>query len=214
MPSDPQTSYDRVAADYASYMSDEMDRKPFDRVMLDWLAQKVDGRRPICDMGCGPGQIARYLHSRGINACGVDLSPEMVAQAQRLNPGIPFRHGDMLTLDGIGDGAYGGIAAFYSIIHIAREDIARVLLTLKRVLKPGGAILLAFHLGDETVHMDEWWGHEVNVDFHFYGCEEMKGLLQTAGFNLEEAIERDPYPPEVEHQSRRAYIFARRPDHD
>jgi SAM-dependent methyltransferase len=212
MPHDPQTSYDRVASEYASRMSDELDRKPFDRVMLDWLAQKVGGRGPICDMGCGPGQIARYLHSQGVKACGVDLSPEMVAQAQRLNPAIPFRQGDMLTLDGIADGAYGGIAAFYSIIHIPRDDIARALLTLHRVLMPGGVILLAFHLGDETLHMDEWWGQQVNVDFHFYGREEMKGLLHTAGFAVEEAIERDPYPPEVEHQSRRAYIFARRPE--
>jgi SAM-dependent methyltransferase len=212
MPHDPQTSYDRVASEYASRMSDELDHKPFDRVMLGWLSQKVGGRGPICDMGCGPGQIARYLHSQGVEACGVDLSPEMVTQAHRLNPAIPFRQGDMLILDGIADSAYGGIAAFYSIIHIPRDDIARALLTLHRVLMPGGVILLAFHLGDETLHMDEWWGLPVNVDFHFYGREEMKGLLQAAGFTVEEAIERDPYPPEVEHQSRRAYIFARRPE--
>jgi SAM-dependent methyltransferase len=211
MPHDPQTSYDRVASEYASRMSDELDRKPFDRVMLDWLAEKVGGRGPICDMGCGPGQIARYLHKQGIEACGVDLSPEMVAQAQRLNPAIPFRQGNMLTLDGIEDSAYGGIAAFYSIIHIPREDIHQALLSLKRVLKVGGVLLLAFHLGDEAVHLDEWWGREVNVDFYFYGREEMKGYLQAADFIREEAIERDPYLPEVEHQSRRAYLFARRP---
>jgi SAM-dependent methyltransferase len=180
--------------------------------MLDWLALKVDGRGPICDMGCGPGQIARYLHSRGIDVCGVDLSAEMIAQAQRLNPEIPFRQGDMLRLDGIEGGVYGGIAAFYSIIHIPRENIAHVLLTLKRVLTAGGVMLLVFHLGDETVHLDEWWGHAVNVDFHFYGREEMKALLQTAGYSVEEVIERDPYPPEVEHQSRRAYLFAQRPE--
>jgi hypothetical protein len=50
------------------------------------------------------------------------------------------------------------------------------------------------------------------VDFLFYGREEMKANLATAGFTLEEALERDPYPPEIEHQSRRAYLFARRPE--
>lgn len=211
MPSDPQSSYDRVADEYASRMFDELDRKPFDRHMLDWLVEKVGGRGPICDMGCGPGQIARYLHGKGVETCGVDLSPEMVAQAQRLKPEIAFRQGDILKLEGIEDGTYGGIAAFYSIIHIQRENIHQALLSLKRVLKIGGVLLLAFHLGDETVHLDEWWGREVNVDFYFYGREEMKGYLQAAGFVVEEAIERDPYPPEVEHQSRRAYLFARRP---
>jgi hypothetical protein len=34
--------------------------------------------------------------------------------------------------------------------------------------------------------------------------------LKAAGFEIEEVIEREPYP-EVEHQSRRAYIFARKP---
>ena len=47
-----------------------------------------------------------------------------------------------------------------------------------------------------------------------YGVEMETGILQarSAGVAIvEEAIERDPYPPEVEHQSRRAYVFARRP---
>jgi hypothetical protein len=48
------------------------------------------------------------------------------------------------------------------------------------------------------------------VDFIFYTTREMKDYLRAAGFDLEEAIERDPYP-EVEYQSRRAYLFARTP---
>jgi hypothetical protein len=39
----------------------------------------------------------------------------------------------------------------------------------------------------------------------------VKGYLRAAGFELEEAIERGPYSEEVEYQSRRAYIFARKP---
>src|ERR1044072_2435533 len=108
-----QSSYDRVAEDYAEQLRDELDGKPFDRKMLDWLGEKVGGSGPICDMGCGPGQVARYLHGRGVEACGVDLSPEMVRHARRLNPGLDFRQGDMLALSEVGDGAYGGIAAFY-----------------------------------------------------------------------------------------------------
>ena len=81
---------------------------------------------------------------------------------------------------------------------------------LRRVLRPGGLLLLAFHIGDEVIHLDEWWGHEVCVDFYFFRPEEMAHALRTAGFEIEEIIEREPYP-DVEHQSRRAYIFARRP---
>src|SRR5437762_11475852 len=88
-----QSSYDLVAEEYAAQFRDEMEKKPFDRKMLDWLAEKVDGSGQICDMGCGPGQIASYLHRRGVEACGIDLSPEMIKQALRLNPDIHFQQG-------------------------------------------------------------------------------------------------------------------------
>jgi SAM-dependent methyltransferase len=209
--SELQRSYDRVAGEYAGQFCDELGKKPFDRLMLRWLAEKVKGLGRICDMGCGPGQVARYLHSLGANACGVDLSEGMVRQAQRLNPEIPFRQGDMLALAGVEDEAYGGIAAFYSIIHVPRASVVDALRELKRVLRRGGVLLLTFHIGQETVHKDEWWGEEVSVDFHFYESREMKAHLIKAGFELEEVIERDPYPPDVEYQSRRSYIFARNP---
>jgi SAM-dependent methyltransferase len=208
---DVQTSYDGVAAEYAARFGDEMSYKPFDRLMLDWLIAKVGGRGPICDMGCGPGQIARYLHSRGAPACGIDLSPEMVAQARRLNPEIPFQQGDMLALTGVRDETLGGIAAFYTLIHIPREQMVRAMTELKRVLRPGGALLVTFHIGQQVVHLDEWWDRPVSLDFIFLEKPEMKAFLQEAGFEPEEAIERDPYP-DVEHQSRRAYLFARKPE--
>lgn len=205
-----QSSYDRVAEDYAARFRDELDGKPFDRKMLDWLAEKVGGAGVICDMGCGPGQVARYLHGLGVRACGVDLSPEMVREAQRLNPEVHFRQGDMLALSEVEDDAYGGMAAFYSIVHVPRQKVAQALREFIRVLRPRGVLLLAFHIGREVKHLDEWWGKEVSLDFLFYETEEMKRQLTAAGFVLEEVIERDPYPEAVEYQSRRAYIFARK----
>ena len=70
-------------------------------------------------------------------------------------------------------------------------------------------LLLAFHVGAETVHLDEWWGQKVSVDFVFFQSAEVSECLKSAGFEVEEITEREPYP-EVEHQSRRSYIFARR----
>jgi len=205
-----QNSYDRVAEEYANQFFHELDQKPFDRKMLDFLAEKVNGRGVICDMGCGPGQIARYLRGRGALACGIDLSPEMLRQARRLNPDIPFQQGNMLALTEVAGNSYGGIAAFYSIIHIPRLRAVEALRELKRVLRRGGTLLLTLHIGQHTIHRDEWWGREVFLDFHFFGTEEMKGYLRAAGFEIEEVIERDPYP-DVEYQSRRAYIFAKNP---
>ena len=134
----------------------------------------------------------------------------MVRQAQRLNPEINFRQGDMLALSDVGENSYGGIAAFYSIVHIPRPKLSQALREFARVLRPRGVLLLAFHIGREVKHLDEWWGKEVSLDFLFYETEEVKGELTAAGFVPEEVIERDPYPEAVEYQSRRAYIFARK----
>gem|GEM_PF-183439 len=205
-----QHSYDRVAEEYARRFRDELEKKPFDRKMLDRLIEKAGRLGVICDLGCGPGQIAGYLHGRGVKTCGIDLSAEMVRQARRLNPGISFEQGEMLALGEVEDNTYRGIAAFYSIIHIPRPSVVEALREMKRVLCLGGTLLLTFHLGQKTLHLDEWWGKEVSVDFHFFETEEMKGYLSAAGFELEEAIERDP-DPEIEVQTRRAYIFARKP---
>ena len=205
-----QTSYDRVAEEYANRYADEFDKKPLDRQLLDRFAEEVRGTEPVCDLGCGPGQVARYLCDRGVNAFGLDLSPGMVEQARQLNPDIEFKQGNMLSLD-VEDESWGGIAAFYSIIHIPRKDVTRALRELARVLRPGGLLLLSFHVGQQIIHLDEWWGKEVSVDSIFFQPEEMEGYLEEAGFEIEDVVERPPYEG-VEYQSQRAYIFARKPN--
>lgn len=203
-----QASYDRVADEYVRRIYDELRHKPLDRQLLDRFADTVRDRGAVCDMGCGPGQIARYLHERAVRVCGVDVSPEMVERAKRLNPGIEFHQASMLSLP-FADGTWAGIAAFYSIIHVPRAEVVAALRELRRVTQPGGWLLLTFHIGDSTLHLDEWWGHRVNVDFHLFRSDEMAAQLQEAGWEGIEVIERDPYP-EVEHPSRRAYVFARK----
>jgi SAM-dependent methyltransferase len=206
---DVQTSYDRVAEEYVARISGELEHKPLDRQLLDRFAGRVRALGPACDLGCGPGHVARYLHERGVRVMGIDLSPAMAEAARRLNPAIEFAQGDMRSLP-IEDGALGGIAAFYSIIHVPRPEVVTALVEMKRVLRPGGLLLLAFHIGDGLLHLDEWWGQRVAVDFVFFRTEEMTGFLREAGFRVVEAVERDPYPG-VEHPSRRAYLFAERP---
>jgi SAM-dependent methyltransferase len=206
---DTQKGYDTVSHEYAEKYQNEMDHKPFDRDCLDRLAREVRELGPICDMGCGPGQIARYLHHQGVKTLGVDLSAKMVEEARRLNPEIHFHQGDMLSLPDE-DNSWGGIAAFYCIIHIPREQIVDALREMKRVLKPGGVLLVTFHIGQEVRHFDEWWEKPVNLDFAFYLPNEMEGWLKEAGFDLIETLVREPNP-EVEVATQRAYVFAIKP---
>lgn len=207
MPDNPtQTSYDRVAEEYARRMLGELDHKPLDRELLDRFAKQVAGKGRVCDLGCGPGQIGRYLHNRGADAFGIDLSPAMVDLAGKAHPDMTFQTGDMRALP-LPDDALVGVATFYSIIHIPRADVTTVLKEVRRVLQPGGLLLLAFHRGDEIRHFDALWEQPVTLDFIFFERAEMSAYLQDGGFVIDDIVERDPYP-DVEAQTRRIYVFA------
>ena len=203
-------SCDRVADEYARRIFDELQHKPLDCDLLHRFATAVSGRGDVCDMGCGPGQVARYLRDAGATVFGLDLSPQMLEQARRLNPDISFREGNMLALD-LRDGALAGIAAFYAIVNIPKKFLSSVFREMERVLQPGGLLLLAFHTGDEALHEQELWGRPISMDFFLLPPIAIRRYLEEAGLVIDEIIEREPYAPEVEYQSRRAYIFARKP---
>jgi SAM-dependent methyltransferase len=205
-----QTSYDAVAEEYAAQFTDELVHKPLDRALLDAFAEQTRALGPVADLGCGPGQTTRYLSERGCDALGIDLSPKMVEVARLLAPGVRFEQGSMLALP-VEDGAWGGLIAFYSIIHIAADDLPRAFAEFHRALRPGGLALLAFHVGTERVHRDEWWEHPVALDFQFYEVEDIAQRLERAGFTIEARLIRRPYTP-FEHPSQRGYLLARKPE--
>ena len=202
-------NYDRVADEYAHQLFSELERKPLDRELLRRFTDAVVGRGRVCDMGCGPGQVARLLQENGADVFGLDLSAQMIEQARTLSPDIHFHEGNMLGLN-LEDCALAGITAFYAIVNIPRELLSTVFREMHRVLKADGLLLLAFHIGDEVLRPEELWGKAISMDFYHLRPEKVQNLLEEAGFKIEEVIEREPYPPEVEYQSRRAYVFARK----
>jgi trans-aconitate methyltransferase len=115
-------SYDRVADEYARRLFHELEGKPLDRELLTRFAAETSGSGDVCDMGCGPGQIARYLHDRGCRVFGLDVSPRMIETARRLNQDIQFREGNILALT-LADNSLAGIAAFYAIVNIPKSSL-------------------------------------------------------------------------------------------
>jgi SAM-dependent methyltransferase len=208
--SDVQSGYDLVAEEYARRIYDELRHKPLDCRLLERFAGSVRNTGLACDLGCGPGQVARYLQGRGIQVCGMDLSSGMIQCARQLNPGIEFRQGDMRALP-VADNAWAGIVAFYAIVNLPPDDLVRALQEMMRVLVPGGRLLLSFHIGDDTSQIEDLWESGAALAFHFFRVGTVADHIRRAGFEIEEIIEREPYAPEVEYQSRRAYIFAQKP---
>ena len=139
--------YDRIAVAYGEHFADELRHKPRDRELLSRFAASLP-KGKVADLGCGPGHIARYLREAGVaDIFGLDLSPAMMEEARRRNPGIAFETGDMLALP-MPDASLAGIVAMYAIVNIARESLSTAFAEMQRVLQPGGRLLLSFHIGD------------------------------------------------------------------
>ena len=145
---DTRTSYDTVAASYADYVRESLDGEPYLRSALALFAGLVGaGGGPVADVGCGPGHIPALLHELGVDAFGIDLSPAMIDLARRDHPGLRFEVGSMTDLR-LADASVAGLLAFWSLIHIPDETVPSVFGHFRRVLRPGGPLLLGFHVGD------------------------------------------------------------------
>ncbi len=204
---DIRESYDSAAQAYAEHLATELDHKPLDRHLLNRFAESMRGRGLVADLGCGPGHVAAYLHGQGVEILGLDFSPGMVHVASRLNPGIEFRIGDMLRTD-LPDSTLAGVVAFYSIVHLSPSDLDPVFQEMRRILAPGGLALLAFHIGDQTVHLDDLFGAPVSLDFRFHEPGLVVETLRVEKLTVIEHVEREPYEG-VEYPSRRCYLIAR-----
>ena len=200
--------YDKTASNYADKFIDELSKKHLDRILLTSFANENINAGKLIDLGCGPGQTTKFLSDCGVtDIIGVDISPQMVSVAKSIHPQLEFDIADILNLK-YPDKSFGSAVAFYSIVHFDYEQIEIAFKEIKRVLKEKGQLLFSFHIGNSTMHFDNFLDHEVDIVFYYFETSKIKNLLMETGFEIVDIIERRPYL-DVEHQSERAYIWAK-----
>ncbi len=192
--SNTRDSYDADADGYAEKVQGLLETSPYLRASLGLFAQLVrdSGGGSVADIGCGPGYVTRYLRDVGVDAFGIDLSPEMVALARRDYPDARFEVGTMTNLD-LDDASLTGVVAFWSVIHVPDQAMPAVFAEFRRVLCPAGPLLVGFHIGDEAHNTNEGYsGRSINVDSYRRPPARVAGWLRETGFTIEAELVMRP----------------------
>ena len=185
---DAQRSYDADAPGYTETVRGLLEGNPYLRASLALFAELVHtaGGGPVADVGCGPGYVTRHLNDLGVNAFGIDLSPEMIAIACRDYPGLRFEVGTMTDLDLASD-SLTGLLAFWSVIHVPDHAVPGVFAQFRRVLRPGGPLLVGFHVGEGEARRTavEPLDGSISIDSYRRRPGQVAGWLREAGFTIE-----------------------------
>lgn len=205
-----RSSYDAVATAYADHLVDELRGLPFETWLLDRVLAHADGR-PVVEVGSGPGHVTAYLADGGGEATGIDLSPAMVDEARRRFPGATFEVGDLRRLSRPATGpGWAAVLGWYSLIHLAASELPEAVAALARPLVPGGWLVLGLHAGTEVRHLDEWFGHEVDLDVVLHEPAAVVGVVEAAGLVDVEWYLRGPVTARGE-TTQRLYVIGRTP---
>ncbi|WP_037312260.1 class I SAM-dependent methyltransferase [Amycolatopsis orientalis] len=205
MPSIVENDYDTFAEAYAAENETSLVNAYYTRPAILDLAGEVSGRR-ILDAGCGAGPLFEALRDRGALMTGFDASAKMVELARkRLGPDADLRVADVTEPLPYPDGAFDDVIAALVLHYL--EDWSAPLAEIRRVLKPGGRLIMAVNhpiifklLYPEADYFatvkwsDEYTfsGQKAVLTYWHRPLHAMTDAFTTAGFRT--AVVSEPYP--------------------
>ena len=143
----------------------------------------------VLDVGCGTGGVtipAKLGVGKTGEAAGIDPAPEMIAVARRkagrAGLEIDFRVGVIESLP-FPDGTFDAVTSSLMMHHLPKHLQVKGLAEIKRVLKPGGRLLIADMMRPNTTFPKHFTslilrhGHAMQ-----FGIEDLQELLKEAGF--------------------------------
>ncbi len=150
------------------------------------LARRSDGR--VLDLGCGTGRITIPLARDGIDICGADLAPEMLARAREKSGDLPIRWVEASATDFRIDEPFDLIIATGDMFRhlLRREDQEAMFARVLEHLAVGGQFVASIlfprpHMMQEAAAEQHWHtlqhedGHEIRVS----GTDEYDPVAQV-----------------------------------
>jgi len=202
--------YDAAATGFAAMFENYLDDKPVEKAVLTAFAELVQatGNASVADVGCGTGVTTRILADLGVETTGVDLSPNMIAEARARAPELRFEVGSMTSLE-LADASVGGVCAWYSTIHVPDSHLPQAFSEFHRVLVDGGVALLAFQVGDRPRRLTEAFGTPLDLEFVRREPWAVAATLEAAGLPVYSTTVREPDDDGVQ-TTPQAFLVARK----
>ena len=177
--------YDAIAERYLEWTGGAQVRNHYLRQFCDLVP--VGGR--VLDLGCGAGvPVAKKLAERAL-VVGVDISATQVALARQRVLEASFINADMTVVE-FPPESFDGIAAFFSLTHLPREEHAAMLRRIATWLRPGGvfAASMGSNSSDDMTEND-WLG--APMFFSHFDASTNSQLIRLAGLQPfhEEVVE-------------------------
>ncbi|SEF26805.1 Methyltransferase domain-containing protein [Amycolatopsis pretoriensis] len=148
---------------------------------LSELTDRLDDGSDVLDLGCGAGVPCTKLLAERHDVLGVDLSAAQLDLARRNVPDARFEKADMAAVS-FPDGGFDAVTAFYSVLHVPREEQGALFTRIARWLRPGGWFLAALGCSEMNGVEDDWLG--TPMFFSSHSTAENRRLLEAAGFTL------------------------------
>ena len=169
------TSWGGVADWYTEYLDDEDTYQK--QVILPNLLRLLDPKptEKILDLACGQGFFAREITKRGAPVVGVDISPELVKQAQTQGGGVTYHVAPSSELTFAKDTKFDAAVCVLALQNI--EDIGATCKEVHRVLKKGGRFLIVLnHPAFRVLKRSGWgWDEEKKIQYR-----RVEGYLSAA----------------------------------
>ncbi|MEV0312178.1 class I SAM-dependent methyltransferase [Nonomuraea fuscirosea] len=210
----PLNDYDTIAEGYSTENANSLVNAYYERPAMLELAGDVAGRR-ILDAGCGSGPLFAELRDRGAVVTGIDASAGMLELARkRLGPDADLRVADLAAPLPFPDDTFDDVTA--SLVLHYLKDWGPALAELRRVLKPGGRLLVsvdhpfvftlfAAMAGEKRPkyfevrnRVEEWTmgGQNARMSFWDRPLHAMTEAFTAAGFRIS-VISEPPFVPEA-----------------
>ena len=175
-------TYARIAQEYSERDSNVLPISAEVEAARQDLANRLLPGAAILDLGCGSGRDSRMFHSLRFAVTGIDISPDMLAQAKRQAPDIEYLELDMELLDLAGR-QFDAVWANASLLHLPKDSIRPVLRQLHTVLTPNGLLFIKVKQGNgERVADEERFNMRIQRFYSFYQTEELKELVEEERF--------------------------------